>query len=222
MDKAVLFSEMTPDAGWEGEFNDWYDDEHIPLRMDVPGFVGAQRYRRDALDYLAVYDMESTATLTTDAYKAVKDHPSELTARMLRDVSNFSRYIGHPISFAGQSGGDSFLKAPVLYPVFFDVPEGRLRDFDDWYDQDHVPLLMECPEWLAVRRFHLESADPGKFTRLALHYLADNSALDSEARNRARESDWRKSLANHSWFKGTYMVFDRHGERFEGTKGSQG
>ena len=35
---ALLYSEMTPEVSRENEFNEWYDDEHIPLRMAVPGF----------------------------------------------------------------------------------------------------------------------------------------------------------------------------------------
>lgn len=216
MEKAVLFSEMTPAPEWEGEFNGWYDEEHIPLRMQVPGFAGAQRYKRNDRDYLAVYDMDETAVLTSEAYKLVKDHPSELTARMLRDVSNFTRYIGRPIGFQANAAGDGFLTAPILYPVFFSVPEARLADFDAWYEQDHVPLLLDCPDWLAVRRFHLEIAHPHPFNRLALHYLANPSALDSPAREKARATPWRAKLAAEDWFKGTYMVFDRHGKRFQG------
>ncbi len=57
---SVLFSEMTPPPGQEQRFHNWYDEEHIPLRMDVPGFVSAQRYRdlsENAKGYLAVYEM---------------------------------------------------------------------------------------------------------------------------------------------------------------------
>ena len=63
---AVLFSEMTPDPSWEHEFNDWYDREHIPLRMNVPGFCGAQRYRADTgHGYAVVYEMDSPEVRTS-------------------------------------------------------------------------------------------------------------------------------------------------------------
>ena len=42
----ILFSEMTPPPEMEEAFNAWYDSEHIPLRMAVPGFLGARRYCR--------------------------------------------------------------------------------------------------------------------------------------------------------------------------------
>jgi len=38
---SALFSEMIPDLSYESEFNDWYDHEHIPSRMGVPGFLSA-------------------------------------------------------------------------------------------------------------------------------------------------------------------------------------
>ena len=29
----------------EDEFNRWYDEEHLPERMAIPGFLGGARYR---------------------------------------------------------------------------------------------------------------------------------------------------------------------------------
>ena len=79
---SILFSEMTPPAGREAEFNDWYDTEHIPIRMAVPGFRGAQRYETaEPGGYLAVYDVESIEVFKSAAYAVVKGQPSALTNR---------------------------------------------------------------------------------------------------------------------------------------------
>jgi hypothetical protein len=216
MQSAVLFSEMTPEAEWEGDFNRWYDEEHIPLRMGVPGFAGAQRYRRNARDYLAVYDMADPGVLASDAYREIKDNPSETTAWMLRSVGNFTRYIGRPISTRSRDDGERFIEAPVLYPVLFTVPQDRLVEFDAWYEEDHVSTLLESPDWLACRRFDIVDGSPGSYNRLALHYLASEEALESPARAKARRSAWRDRLAAESWFAGHYMVFERTGARFSG------
>ena len=93
---SVLFSEMTPPAGQEQRFHNWYDEEHIPLRMDVPGFVSAQRYRDladDAKGFLAVYEMTDPGVMKTPAYQEVKTKPSETTREMLSTVLGFTRYI---------------------------------------------------------------------------------------------------------------------------------
>src|SRR5262245_954647 len=89
---------MTPEPFWEEDFNDWYDREHIPLRMGVPGFISAQRYRvAGTRHYLAVYEMESLDVLNTPAYRALRQTASERTTRMLSSVSGFTRYLAAPI-----------------------------------------------------------------------------------------------------------------------------
>lgn len=206
---AVLFSEMTPDASWEDDFNDWYDHEHIPLRTDVAGFVSAQRYVvPNTRNYLAVYEMASSAVLRTPEYQAVKNNPSERTRRMLAGVAGFTRYIGEQIGDYRSSATEG-LDAPYLYTVFFEVPAERENDFNDWYVKDHIPLLMECEQWRMVRRFRIADGEPKPWTHLALHYIADPGALESPARERARASKWRARLAEEKWFKPQYSVYRR-------------
>ncbi|TWG79000.1 hypothetical protein L602_000800000690 [Cupriavidus gilardii J11] len=216
----ILFSEMTPAPEWAQRFHHWYDTEHIPNRRGLPGFLSAQRYRSTAKDsYLAVYEMESASALSTEEYRVVKEQPSDETRWMLSNVDGFTRYTCNQISLreAGDGKGHSLgageLDAPVLYAVWFDVPAERKADFDAWYDEDHVPLLMQCEDWRMVRRFDVASGEPGRYTRLALHYLADVAALDSDARKRARETPWRARIASEPWFRGVYDVFVRHGAR---------
>jgi hypothetical protein len=214
--QAVLFSEMTPPPETEVRFNEWYDTEHIPIRMKVGGFRSSQRYRNGTTrEYLAVYELDAPQVLSSDDYAVVKNKPSDLTRSMLGSVSGFTRYIGSTIASA-PGDGSAFIDAPVLYAVFFDVPTDRQNDFDAWYSEDHVPILLEDKRWLGVRRFAVGDGAPGRFTRMALHYLADRAVLDSDARQRARQTPWRARLASEPWFKGHYVMFDRLGERFIG------
>ncbi|MEJ0049876.1 MAG: hypothetical protein WDN02_01430 [Methylovirgula sp.] len=215
---SVLFSEMTPPPGQEQRFHNWYDEEHIPLRMDVPGFVSAQRYRdlsENAKGYLAVYEMTHPAVMKTPAYQEVKTKPSETTREMLGTVSGFTRYIAAETSVKRQpnDSGVSALDAPLLFAVWFEVPESALADFDAWYELDHVPLLMGSKDWSMVRRFRVVDGEPTKANRLALHYLADKAALESPERAAARKTPWRDRLAALPWFSGSYKLFEKHGPR---------
>jgi hypothetical protein len=213
---AILFSEMTPPPEREADFNAWYDEEHIPLRMRIAGFVSAQRYRDgDTRNYLAVYEMTSGDALTTPDYVRLKTEPSPRTRDMLASVSGFTRYLANPLQPEAQPTDiAAFIDAPVLYAVLFDVPPPRLRAFDSWYDGEHVPMLREDPRWLGVRRFDIFDGAPAPFNRLALHYLSGRDVLDSDARKRARETPQRARLAQEPWFKGRYAIFDRLGPRF--------
>jgi hypothetical protein len=64
---------MEPPAGLEEEFNDWYDHEHLPQRMRMPGFETGARFvcLEGWPRWLALYDLTSLAALKTPEYLAV-------------------------------------------------------------------------------------------------------------------------------------------------------
>jgi hypothetical protein len=212
---AILFSEMTPEPSFEADFHDWYDTEHIPIRMGAPGFASAQRYRaHSGGGYLAVYEMSDLSALDSPAYRVIKSEPSERTRFMLKNVRGFTRYLGKETYCRARDGNtDAALDSSVLYAVWFNVPADRAKDFNDWYEQDHIPILLKCPDWRMVRRFDITDGEPETWTHLALHYLNDAAALESPERAEARQTPWRDRLAAEPWFKGKYTMFDRHRER---------
>jgi hypothetical protein len=65
----LVMADIAPEH--EDEFNRWYDEEHVPERLSIPGFLSARRFR--ALEggprYLALYELESPDVLQTEAYK---------------------------------------------------------------------------------------------------------------------------------------------------------
>jgi hypothetical protein len=212
---AILFSEMTPPVGEEDVFNRWYDEEHIPVRMAAPRFISARRYRDGTTqNYLAVYELESQAALSTPEYQRIKQSPADLTRRMLAAVRNFTRYTALLLSCRSRGGDAAMLDSSVLYAAFFTVPPEKVAEFDAWYEEDHIPLLMREERWLGVRRFAVLDGQPHPFNRLTLHHLSDRSALNSEARERARATPWRARLASQAWFRGHYLLFDALGPRF--------
>jgi hypothetical protein len=212
----ILFSEMSPDLDWEDDFNKWYDTHRIPQRMCVPGFLSAQRYRNaERPNYLAVYELESAGTLESEAYLKVDAQPHATTRWMLNNVQGQTRYLASQINEAMRTGkAEDHLDAPVIYAVFFSVPDERAAEFNEWYDTERVPMLLHCEDWLMVRRFEVYEGDPQPWTHLAVSYLADMAALDSPELDAARNSDWCKRLSEEPWFQASYLIFERHGDRF--------
>lgn len=60
----LCISSMEVDPAIEDEFNEWYDEEHMPLMDAVPGMLAARRFRAIAglPRYVAVYHLESVDT----------------------------------------------------------------------------------------------------------------------------------------------------------------
>lgn len=214
----ILFRELTPDYDWEDRFNKWYDTHYIPIRMEAPGFLSAQRYKdTDRPNYLAVYELESPAALESKEYLNIQAHPNVETKWVLANVAAAARYIGNEISDQRREDLSSDpLDAPILYSVFFSVPDESADEFNAWYTEEHVPMLLKCKDWLACRRFLIVDADPQPWTHLALHYIEEMSAFDSPERQAARSTEWRNRLADQPWFNAGTLVYERWGQRFDG------
>ena len=77
---------MQPPSTIEEEFNAWYDTEHVPERLAVPGVETALRFCSTtgaAPKYLAIYDLADESVLDTAAYKNVAgDNSSPWTKRV--------------------------------------------------------------------------------------------------------------------------------------------
>ncbi|MGH3277185.1 MAG: hypothetical protein ACRDNZ_23010 [Streptosporangiaceae bacterium] len=197
MTPAILFSQMEPPAEVTGEFRDWYENDHIPARMALPGFQGARRFR--AIDgepaYLAIYDLDDLDALQTDGYLRLKAAPSALTDQMLGLVRGFTRFTCEQIADIGAPAYGDCLSA-----VAFAVPDEFTAQFDHWYEDEHVPMLLEAGGWLRVRRFRVLDGTGGPWTHLALHELASADVMDSPERARARQGPLRDALAGNDWF----------------------
>lgn len=73
MAKGLLLVMMEPPATLEEEFHDWYDSEHLPQRLGLPGFESGSRWvcLSGWPRWLAIYDLADTAALQHAAYVAV-------------------------------------------------------------------------------------------------------------------------------------------------------
>ena len=96
MPNGFLLVMMHPPPAFEEEFNEWYDTDHLPERLAVPGFLTARRFV--CLDgwprFLALYDLTDVAVLASPAYLSVSvDKHTPWTRRVLRHV-RVNRYIG--------------------------------------------------------------------------------------------------------------------------------
>jgi hypothetical protein len=128
LNKGLLLVMMEPPASLEEEFNDWYDTEHFPQRRALPGFENASRWACVGgwPRWLALYDMESTAALDTDAYRAVSGASSTpWSLRLLPRTIGRSRIIAEQIFPGDALAIDPARVARLLLLRFPRVPRER-------------------------------------------------------------------------------------------------
>ncbi|MFT4046779.1 MAG: hypothetical protein QM661_08815 [Solimonas sp.] len=90
----------------------------------------------------------------------------------------------------------------ILMLVAFEVPAPRRREVDDWYLQEHVPLLLKADGWYRARPCHAHGAagSTEQWSHIAFHDMRDERVLDSRERAAARSTAWRARLADEAWF----------------------
>lgn len=213
--RGMLLSQADCPPELESQFDEWYDEEHIPKRLALPEFTSAQRYHAvggGAQRHMVVYQMSDLAVLASPAYDDVKrgSGNTALTQQMLGNVDNFTRYICRLSSDSRPelSQDDIF---EFAFVVGFPVPHDRFEAFDDWYDNDHLPIVLAAPGWERCRRYRVESAEPEGLTAIAVHELSDDAVLQGPERARARQTPWRQRLVEQEpWFsQGSYTLYRR-------------
>ncbi len=79
----VVMMEVAPEH--EAEFNRWYDEEHLPERLEIPGYISARRFKLEegqgVLKYLCIWELTDGSPLRSEAYQAQQQRPSELRDR---------------------------------------------------------------------------------------------------------------------------------------------
>ena len=76
--------DVPPDS--EEEFNKWYEEDHIPSLLSIPGFLNVKRYvaiEGDGPKYLAMWEIKSPEVIKTEAYtKAIESSPNPVGPRV--------------------------------------------------------------------------------------------------------------------------------------------
>ena len=176
----------------EADFHDWYDHEHGPRRLTVPGFLGGYRY--GAVDdakppWLVLYDLDSAGALDSPEYQALGATAGEHDKAVGAGLATLDRRVYEEISADGPAASEP---APVLLSVALSVPAGAEDDLQAWYTDEHIPMLLEVPGWRRIRRFRLVHGMDGPAPEfLSVHELAGPQVLEEPGYRAAISTPWR-------------------------------
>lgn len=77
----------------EEEFNRWYQQQHVPERLRLPGFRSARRYRavKGTPAYMAVYECDALEVLASEPYLERLRNPTDWTKKVMPGFRNMLR-----------------------------------------------------------------------------------------------------------------------------------
>jgi hypothetical protein len=183
----------------EAEFNDWYDNEHGPARLTVPGISAGYRFR--ALDnlappWLAYFEMpcsqgEGAGVLDSPEYKALWASASDREKSIMSRLTTRDRRVYEPISEDGPAPAGP---PPVVLAVSLSVPAGMENDLAAWYTEEHIPMLLAVPGWHRIRRFRLTDGTGPDY--LSLHEVAGMEVFERDDYRAAVTTPWRNRIVD--------------------------
>ena len=188
----VVWTDIAPE--YEVEFNEWYDKEHIPQLLGVPGFQTGRRYQavHGKPKYMALYQLANEYVLKSDAFRAVRENPTTSTKRITAQFRDTQRGVFRQLFSHGNSPEKD---AEFVLTVRLNTPTEHEKEFNDWYNEDHIPALVCVPGVYCARRYTAVEGDP-KY--LAVYEMRDGGATKSpeweKARNYGRTAQVRPYL----------------------------
>ncbi|KAH9854560.1 hypothetical protein C2E23DRAFT_726234 [Lenzites betulinus] len=196
------------------EFNDWYDNEHVPLRLPIPGFQTWSRWA--AVDgktpsYAAVYGLSAPSVASDPAHAHLGATRSDREKSIMSRASLIDRrtYALCEPAVAPSAGYDRAQPGPFVCIAEVDIKPEAEADFNRWYDEEHIPMLSRIPGWVRSSRFVLvdaaaAGADAGGVRAakyFALHEIADLESMERPEFKASLATEWsQKILGNTTSF----------------------
>lgn len=178
-------------AAHDAEFNRWYNEEHIPERLAIPGVLNAARYKAVAGGpaYLACYELASPDAWHSEAWQHWLRNPTAWSQRMAPSViaTNYIRNLYRRIYPADVPADTAQADmAPVLLVGRMSVPAELDKQFNEAYNNERLPLCARIPGYIRARRFKAVMGEPQYTT---VHEMASLDVWKSQAWD-----DWRTAV----------------------------
>ena len=94
------------------DYEAWYQQDHVPDRLGIPGFLSARRYRRlngPRAEFLTFYETATPQVLCSAPYLKRLAEPTDWTARIMAHFRTMSRSICRVALDEGQAGAGGLL-----------------------------------------------------------------------------------------------------------------
>jgi hypothetical protein len=173
------------DPKYEEEFNAWYDTEHLPQILGLPGFLDGARYSavKGGPKYLAAYELESVEAVQRPEFENRPRPPWDRRMSPTVIGKNFTRVLGQQI-FPPEVEQPDRGMAPVLQIGRMSVPETVEAEWNAWYNGEYIPGYRQVPGVIYARRFRVVE---GEVRYTTVYELEHERVPESEAWEYQRE-----------------------------------
>ena len=196
----MVYTDVGPEH--EDEFNRWYNEEHIPERLSIPGVLGAARYTalQGGPKYLACYELAEPEAWHSEAWQYWLNNPTEWSRRMspgvvgINYIRNLYRLI-YPGDVSEETAQADM--SPVLLVGRMSVPPELEDQFNQAYNTERLPLCYDVPGYIRGRRFQAIMGEP-KYT--TVHEMQSRQVSDSpewEAWRTTETPVWNGTIRPH-------------------------
>jgi hypothetical protein len=186
----LVFTDLA-DPRHDEEFNAWYDTQHLPDLLAMPGFLDAARYvaTKGGPRYLAAYELESVGAVQSPEYKNRPRPPWDRRMSPTVIGKNFTRIVGQQI-YPGAPEQVERGMAPVLQIGRMSVPDDVDAEWNAWYNGEYIPGYRTVPGVIYARRFRVVE---GEVRYTTLYEFEHQEVPESAEWNRQRESSSPKN-----------------------------
>ena len=222
MEHWINILETNCDPAREDEYNDWYDNIHVPDILLTPGFVRARRYlnkefRDGRGKYMALYEIETDDIEKTMQIRLERRAQEHSQGRSSASRPNFSFALWRDVLFkqifeSKAPANSTSQTGKWLNFVEQNCDPVREAQYHEWCNNMHMPDILLTPSFVGARRFQIkdfrdgrgkylhvyeiETDDIDAAMKLRLEKRAHEASLgrDSVSRNRLTRPVWRDVL----------------------------
>ena len=147
----------------EDEFNHWYNEEHLPELLAVPGVLNAARYEAvmSGPKHLACYELQSPSVVETDAFTSRKptEWAQKIGPRVIGSnlINNVYEMI-HPANLSTDISGSDMAQALQIGRM--DIAPENSDEWNKWYSGVYVPNYEKVPGCIRGRRWKAVKGEP--------------------------------------------------------------
>jgi hypothetical protein len=170
---------------YEEEFNAWYNTEHVPELLAIPGVLEAARYvaTKGGPKYLAAYELASVDVLQTPEFKNRPRTPWGQRVGPTAIGKNRARIVGQQIFPSGTENPDRGM-APALQIGRMSVPDSVDAEWNAWYNGEYIPGYRKVQGVIYARRFRVVE---GEVRYTTLYEFEHDKVSESAEWNYQRE-----------------------------------